>query len=433
MATETYPISMKTGDGETIIIYVSSAEDAITPPVGLFDNITSVSNKVVKHRIVNSKKTLRPFGKTDTSTGVLNWTGHITLLSPVPFYGVRFNFVNGDTTVAVSNAVAAYALPDSNPTPCVTTAPWVNITANGVTNINIPAPINGGQPAITQSDLMPVKCVKRTDGDGYLIMIRVYFTATGNTVGLRTSGTTDLATDSLDRLGFQCGYYNGGNAVATPASFVRNSASLGCPVFVELFTSDNVTPTLLVAGDSIVCGQGGGDASTPTAHQNGTYKQYAKYRGWIPMCGAISGSKSPDFIQQAIDKYIEPVKPIYAICPPWSINDDDALVAGVEARILCNMARWMEKCDSNFTVPVFLTPAPKNGITQAQETVRRSVVQTVKNFCTTNNVLMIDRDSIWTDYTSATGGYKAGIYTDDLHPNAAGYTLELALWKTVLG
>lgn len=379
-----------------------------------------------------ARKTIRPFGKSDTSAAILGQTGHITLLSRVPFYALRFNFVNGSTNT-INNLKACFAVPDANPTPCVTTASWTNITVGGATSFNMNAAASAEQPTFTASDIIPCRCVKRKDGLGYLIMVRLYTPSSGNTVGPRTSGTSDLsAADSLDKLGMQVGFWTG-DGVTTPASFVRSTGALGCPVFVELFSSDITTPVLLISGDSIAGGQGGGDAGAPTAHQYGTYKQYANYRGWIAMCGAISGNKSPDFVQQGIDKYISQVRPRYAIVPPWSINDDDALVAGVEQRILYNMVRWLDACYQVDAIPVFLTPAPKNGISVAQETVRRSVVQAVKQFCASNNVLCIDRDSIWTDYSTNTGGYKAGISADVLHPNAAGYALELELWKQVLG
>lgn len=379
------------------------------------------------------RKTIRPFGKTDTSAAVLGWTGHLTILSKVPFYALRFNFVNAGTA-AMTGLKAAFALPDTNPTPCVTTASWTNITVGGATAFGIAAASNAEQPLIAQSDIIPCTCVKRTDGEGYLIMVRLYIPAAGNTVGPRTSGTSDLsAPNTLDLLGFQAGYWNGGDGVTNPASFARSSAALGLPAFVEVYSSDVTTPVLLVVGDSIVCGQGGGDAGAPTAHQYGAYKRYANYRGWIAMCGGISGQKSPDFIQQGLDKYVAQVSPKFAIAPPWSINDDDALVAGVEKRVLYNMVRWLESCHVNGAIPVFLTPAPRNGITLAQETVRRTVVQAIKDFCASNDVLCIDRDSVWTNYDSATGGYKAGLFADDLHPNAAGYAAELELWKQVLG
>lgn len=376
-----------------------------------------------------SKKVLRPFGKSDASPTPLGWTGHMTFLSKVPFYAVRFNYVNA-SSVVVSNMISAFATPDSNPTPCVTTASWTPVTVGGLTTITMPA-ATYEQPGITQSDIMPVTCIKRTDGEGYLLMVRQYVPAAGNTQAPRTSGTSDLATDSLERLMYQAGFWSGGDAVTNPGSFVRSSAALGCPVFVELFSNDDTVPILLVSGDSIVCGQGGGDPTTPTAHQNGAYKRFANIRGMIPMCGAVSGAKSPDYIQQALDKYMN-YRAAIAVMPPWSINDDDSLTAGVEKRILYNMARWLDACDAAGTVPVFLTPAPRNGITVAQETVRRSVVAAVKDFCITGKHLFIDRDSVWTDYSNPAGGYLPGIYADDLHPNSAGYDLELALWLEVL-
>ncbi len=376
-------------------------------------------------------KTLRPFGKTDTSAGVLGWTGHITLLSPIPFHGIRFNCVNAGA-VDIVNTKMAFALPATNPTPCITTASWAPITAGGASTITWTKPTNVEQPFITKSDIIPCTAVKRTDGPGYLIMIRAEIPSAGNTVGPRTSGTTDLAAaDSLDKLGLQVGYFNGAG-VTTPGSFVRGSAALGCPVYVELFSADTQTPVLLAAGDSIVGGQGGGDAGAPTAHQRGAYKRTVVSKNWVGMCAAISGQKSADYIQQAIDKYLTSTRARYGVIPPWSINDGDALVAGVEARILCNMVRWQDACAAVGTEPVFLTPAPRNGITSAQEAVRRSVVATIKAYCADNGIKIIDRDAIWTDYSTATGGYKAGLFADDLHPNEAGYELEAPLWIETL-
>ena len=421
---------------------------ATLPPLANFalgSMVVVDSNLMIKHEhglrgmptkfAAPPRKTIRPFGKTDTSPAVLGCTVHITLLSKVPFYALRFNLVNASTNT-ITGLKAAFALPTSNPTPCITTANWTNITVGGATTFDITAASNAGQPLILQSDIIPCTCVKRTDGEGYLIMVRLYVPTAGNTVGLRTTGSSDmLAANTLDLIGFQVGTWSGNDGIANPAGFVRTSSTLGCPVFIEAFSGDVTTPILLVVGDSIVCGQGGGDvgAGASTAQQYGAYKQYANYRGWIPMCGALSGSKSPDFIQQGLDKYMVQVSPKFAIAPPWSINDDDALVAGVEKRVFYNMVRWLDSCYTNGAIPVFQTPAPRNGITLAQETVRRTVVQVVKDFCASNDVLCIDRDSVWTNYDSATGGYKEGLYNDDLHPNANGYAVEFELWKQVLG
>lgn len=384
--------------------------------------------EVSRRTISNTVKTLRPFGRSESNAGILGYTGHLTLLSPVPFYAVRFKFVNV-AAAAVINSKASFATPATNPTPCVTTAPWTAITVGGSATFSELAAPSATAATYTSSDIIPVTPVKRTDGDGYILMVRKYTPSAGNTLTSRVIGVGDASelADQLTGNLVQAGSWLG-DAVTTPSSFARSIQDIAFPIYVELFTGDGIMRTMLYSGDSITQGQGG-SASNNT--QLGAAKRLCVERGIIPLCGAVAGAKSVDYVPQGLT-YIADTSPTYAIVAPWSINDTDALTAGVEQRIMGNMVQWLGQCYKYNSTPGFITPAPKNGITLAEETVRRSVVLAIKTFCEENSIMCIDRDAALTDYSSSTGGYKAGLFTNALHPNRAGYSAELQLWEEVI-
>jgi len=382
-----------------------------------------------RRTINNPVKTLRPFGKVATVAGLLGYTSRMVLLSPVPFYAIRVKFVNCVTS-AIVGSKAAFATPDNNSTPCVTDAPFTPITVGGLSTFSEGAAATATESKFTLSDIIPVTPVKRTDGDGYILIISKYTPSAGNTAASRAENLDDLPeiTDQLSGNFIQVGAWQG-DAIANPSSFVRTVTTISHAMYVELFTGDGIVRTMLYSGDSITQGQGG--SSNAGSFQYGAAKRLCAERGIIPLCGAIAGAKSVDYVPQGL-KYIDEAAPTYAVVAPWSINDLDAVTAGVEKRILSNMVQWLAACYQYNSKPGFITPAPKNGLTLAEEAVRRTVVETIKEFCTANAVMCIDRDAAMTDYTVATGGYKAGLFADALHPNYAGYSAELPYWEELI-
>ncbi len=117
---------------------------------------------------------------------------------------------------------------------------------------------------------------------------------------------------------------------------------------------------------------------------------------------------------------------------PWSPNDSDKYTAAGVERCLSQAVQWIQYCNDNVAIPMLVTPAPVNGINSTQEAFRRSVCDGVRAMCASGAAILIDRDSVYTDYTTLSGGYKSGLNFDTVHPNAAGYNLEAAAWASAI-
>lgn len=376
----------------------------------------------------NPSKLVKPFGIPEENAGVRNYTLRTTFKCDYPFYAVRFHFNHPSATV-LANTTANFTTSNSAATPNVPGNPtWKNITINGSTSLTL-TPSSTGWPAVTSSDIIAVTPQARVDGGtGYLLEVGVYFPTAGNTVGIRVAGAGDAATVSqtVDTYLMQCGA-SSGDAVTTPASFVRSVVGLGACVAVEFFTGVQTKESniLFVSGDSITQGQDGSRTHYGAAHLT------AKALGLTLFNAGLAG-KTRDVYLGYAQAQIANVKPRIAFYAPWSPNDADAFTAGTEEAVIKNAAQWVATCYANGAKPILATPTPKGSLTLGQETARRTIVQKVKDFCAATNVPYIDRDAVYTDYTVSTGGFKSGLSADALHPNLAGYTLEAELWKSVV-
>ena len=115
-------------------------------------------------------------------------------------------------------------------------------------------------------------------------------------------------------------------------------------------------------------------------------------------------------------------------------NDSDAYTQAGLDRQMAGAVQWVQACQKVGSIPALLTPLPQNGTTSGQEAFRRQGVQSIKDICAALGVACIDRDSIYTDYTQVTGGFKAGLSNPASlpHPNLTGYQLEAELWLPLL-
>ena len=109
---------------------------------------------------------------------------------------------------------------------------------------------------------------------------------------------------------------------------------------------------------------------------------------------------------------------------PWSPNDTDKYTAAGITRMQQQALNFITQCQAVGTYPVLMTPNPANGLTAPQEAYRLQIVAWTKALCATGIARLIDRDAVYTDYTTGVGGYKTGLNADTLHPNQTGYTLE---------
>jgi len=399
----------------------------------------SISKHLKEHAILgiakpqtiqsNSSLIVKPFGLPEENPGVRNYTLRQTYKCSLPFYAVRFYFFHPSTTV-LSGVIANFTTSNSCATASIPGNPtWKNITINGSTALTITPSATGAYPAVTVSDIIACTPQARVDGGtGYLIDVGIYIPTAGNTVALRVPGVTDATTVSqtVDIYGQQSGAW-AGDAVTTPASFSRSIVGLGCPIAVEFFTAQQTgsQPILFACGDSITQGLDGARLHF------GAAGIAARDRGYALHNAGLSG-KTRDVYLAYGTGIVQTVKPKFALLAPWSPNDADFVTVGVNEAVLKNAAQWITTCYSVGAIPILTTPTPKDGLTAPQETIRRSVVQSVKDLCASTGVRLIDRDSVYTNYTLSTGGFKAGLSADGLHPNAAGYALEAALFNSVI-
>lgn len=395
---------------------------------GMVDIVDTMQNNVF---LKNPTMVIKPFGRVDAHAGTLGYTLHTTLHSKKPFYGFKAHFIN-NAGVSMNGVIAAYSTSSTNTAPCISDAAWNRINVGGSNTWNQAAALSnaGGpnaSPSITDSDFIYATSVPRTDGGtGYILMIRTFISSAGNTFNTRIASCADLASgDTLSLSGLQVGARSG-DCVTTPANFSRTIADIGAAVYVELLCG-KAPSLLLTCGDSITQGQDavGGNFVM------GASKLATNSLGIGLHSAAAAGASSIYYVDNGIE-YMSRVNPTFAACAPWSTNDADAYTAGVESRILCNAAKWVSACYANGCKPLIINCAPKNGATTAEETVRRTVVAKLLTWCTENNIPLIDRDAVYTNYTVDTGGYKSGLNSDNLHPSATGYAAESVEWIRAL-
>lgn len=372
---------------------------------------------------VPSSRIVKIFGLPEENAGVRNYTLRTTIVRKRPFHAVRFRF-NHPFTSPIVNVLANFTTSNSCANANIPGNPnWKTITWGGASAFS-PTPGAGGVIGVTVSDIFPVTPQKRIDGPGYPLELGVYFPTAGNTVGVRVAGVNDASTVSqtVDTYGMQSGACSG-DCVTTPASFTRQIVGLGACIEVEFFEGENYDkePILLACGDSITQGQDSGRTHFGAAHIAAKAAGYSLYNA------GMAGRTRNVYMEFGLGR-LPVVKPSYAFLAPWSPNDSDYVTAGVAEAVLGNAAQWVSACDAVGAIPILATPTPKISLTAPQEAVRRGVVQAIKQFCYDKDILLIDRDSVYTDYSTLTGGFKSGLSADGLHPSATGYDLESLLW-----
>ena len=96
-------------------------------------------------------------------------------------------------------------------------------------------------------------------------------------------------------------------------------------------------------------------------------------------------------------------------------------------------AQFIAACQAVGTRPALETPHPANNINATQEGFRRQVVEKIKVICAAGDAVLVDADSVLTDYSTAVGGFKAGLYASDYHANDAGQSAVSAVMVTAVG
>lgn len=269
------------------------------------------------------------------------------------------------------------------------------------------------------SDWLALPSIARTDGGtGRILMLRDYVPAAGNTTGNRAdigSTSLSLAVCKVDA------FFKSGDFVTTPAGFTAATEWTMAPaVWFEFLTASGAI-VVLDSGDSTRQGSDGGPM--PNVGGAGRLAAETLYGQVAFANGGWASQTSTAYYANALVK-IAAIKPTIAFYCPWSPNDTDKYTAAGITRMQQLALQWIDACRVAGARAVLLTPNPMNGLDSTQEGFRRQIVTWVKTVCSAGLATLGDRDAVYTDYSTNTGGYKAGLFATSLHPNPTGYALE---------
>ena len=381
---------------------------------------------------------LKPYGSLSANAGVLGYTLCAMMVSPVPFVAARLRMygTSAAAVVGVTAGVAASATNTSANGISVTTGSPTQIKVGGAASWAVPAAISGGDGnddvfSTVVSDWAPVQSVARSDGGtGYLLCVRLFQPSAGNTVG---GNATPLGSDAAS----VNSYGVAAVAIANDLTFTNwASAQFGLtgyapPLSVELLTT---APTRSVAifGDSTAAGTDGyknnaGGLTLAAMSLAGTASAVGY---WNAGENVMQSTTYLANLKNAIANGLQTTA--LAFCP-FSPNDSDKYTAAGTARQIASALEFLTICKSIGATPILLTPCPVGGLNSTQEGFRRQVAVATKQYASAFGAKLIDRDALYTDYTTTSGGWLAGMNFNFVHPSPASYALEAsALWLPVI-
>jgi len=427
-------------------MYLKDLPQTSDAPTG-YGNVAAVVNGLVG--VYRNTGCVKVGGAIATS-GNKNRTFQCTFMLRRKPARVRVHILNANAT-AITGVAAALA-PSANQAtwyePSGGASAFKSLTFS-TTTIAAGKVYTGGQNVVTSeivSNWINPSAIERNDGgSGYIFMLRVYSDSVEN--GSRMYLGQGGPTSDFQKYEARCGYaQNVGNLTTTSSVFIEDSVS--CPAFFLDVEYEEPVASIAIVGDSIMQGAnadpGVGSAAYGAAFQalkslaaEGKSVQLFN-AGWA---GASTSNGSsggfPDVIGGYLGQFMEWVnsgaKPTIAAFCPWSVNNSSAYQPAQLNSVKLAIGVFISLCEQYRIIPALVTPAPRNGITQAEETARRAVVQYIKDYCASYNIILIDRDAIYTDYSSATGGYKLPEWCiDNIHPNQLGHEVESLEWVSVL-
>ena len=375
----------------------------------------------------------RLFGQMQNSAGLLGATVHATYEVPFDWIAVRLHVENMASTAQI-NVLAALAVSnDGIAAPTAPSGAWNNVlfsgtAAHATTACTSGAGTNDAIPTDLVSDWLALPSIPRTDGGtGRIIMLRQYVPAAGNTTGNRADiASTSIALSVLKAKG----WFKSGDFVTTPAGFTTPSEWTMVPCVWFEFLSASGAIVLMASGDSTIQGSDGGPM--PNVGGGARLASETLYGSVALLNGGWASQMSNNYYTNSLAK-LAAIKPTLAAYCPWSPNDTDKYTAAGITRMQQQALLWLTACRAAGSTPILLTPNPANGLDSTQEGFRRQIVVWVKSVCSAGMATLGDRDAVYTDYSTNTGGYKAGLFATALHPNATGYALEATLvWLPLL-
>ena len=332
---------------------------------------------------------------------------HQTILAlPGNFQAVRLAFCNSHSSaitlsgavVAPSESIADLTLP---------TGSFETVTFGGSGSVSLPA----GQdynPSITLSDWIPVESMARTDGDGFLLYARAYFS--GDVVP-GSYLAVGLLSPVLRR------FRVSGNNLA--GSF-GSTAYYAFTAIAQVQTLSKTRQiTIAASGDSITAG--GGSGASPNGN---SWLQKAKEaitnstRPVTALNWGFHGATPQLYAQAAINLIDSGIKPDILIYSPFSPNGGTPDASKIAERRYW-MLRVIEKCESSGIKPILSTGIANTalGWDSTADGFRLALNQEIREM----GLPFIDFASVMGDGATPER-IPAAFTTDGTHPNDAGYT-----------
>lgn len=344
------------------------------------------------------------------------------------YTGGFLQLVNGLATAVTIDGImiAPTAAPNDNINPVDSVGGaqvWTTLSGGPWT---IPAPsVAGTLGAVPGTLSIPftLAALARTDlpGERPLFMARVHMATASSPFQISNAANFDeIATFTSDKQIFQ-GYFKAQSLAnfSNPANFTAPSKTY----FGVLGVSFNLSTTaysVLGLGDSTEQGAKSGatnvcdywGSAQRACHNLWTLAKPVTYIG----CGFQGQSTTQTFA--AADQWIGQYKPNAVIIPFWSPNNVPSTQAAADA-ILAQAFALAAKCERSGIKAFLRTPNPLNGMSNANDVIRKQVTVNAK----AGPYTVIDRGAAVTT-VGTPDTFAAGTSPDGTHCNDTGYDLQ---------
>ena len=370
-------------------------------------------------------------------------------ISKAPFSRVRLHVFNADTAAASGTYRILAAVTEKAPTtPAadiwqpivggvnqtavragVGSPGWAKVTFSAAETVAVTQAPNAWALPVATSDWIDLASIDRTDGDGYVLLIRYEcLTGTRTTQAGMTSATAPkLPYDnaaSLDWYEEHSVYQKTGASSVTDLTLVgTDERKTNCAAFAVEFDYDVPALTILAHGDSI------------TTMSSGAVATYM-FSSWIARAAVqassaerifrsvITAKAGATYAEYSLAGYsaLTALSPDIFLHPVWSPNDGapDATSMGIA---LSNINTAITNAAAVGARVVAWGPLPSNSYAEATDGFRVAMIDRVKAMAAaTNAFLYFDTDAFFSDHANP-ANMPEGYYSDQTHPNEAGTQL----------
>lgn len=363
---------------------------------------------------------------------------------------VRIHLLNSSTTTGLSGVAASIA-PTANLTSAPLPSGGIGAFVPFVFASTAAAAASGSgdnaTPSAVKSNWLDVTALARDDGGtGYIFMIRCYQDAASSGTQMTIGNTTAMTDFALYQV--TCHYAQANGNFITAATTMTTNANCQ-PFFLEVDYEVSVA-SIAIVGDSVMAGANAGPAATGSAASGAAFKAIKRITeetakrvslfnsGWAGASttggsGATIPSPVRGYYGQFLAYIASGARPTAAAFCPWSVNNTLPYDAGQVTAVTNISNQFIVLCAEYGITPYLVTPAPRNGITAGEESIRRQCVQAIKTAAAAAGVVVVDRDAVYTNYNLATGGYKLPEWSlDGVHPTDEAHVVESFEWQEKL-